>query len=84
MHKIITATLHNLTPIPKNSTYQGNGMFEFEVHKDFDTIEKKYAEYNPETNTYYKDKSIKDLKLKADDLVEEQGKKAPVIKKDTL
>lgn len=27
--KIITATLHNLSPVPNGAIYQGNGMFEF-------------------------------------------------------
>ena len=27
--KIITATLHNLSPVPNGSIYQGDGMFEF-------------------------------------------------------
>ena len=82
--KIITATLHNMTPIPAGSIYRGNKMFEFETKKDPDTIDKKYAEYDPATNTYYKDKSIKALKLKADDVVKEREKIAPVIKKDKL
>ena len=83
MHKIITATLHNLSPVPPNSVYQGDAMFEFETHKDPENIKEKYAEYDVETNTYYKDKTIKSKKLKADNVVAEQDKIKPVIKKDT-
>lgn len=80
--KIITATLHNLSPVPEGSVYRDNGMFEFVVDKDPHNIDKKFAEYDQATNTYHKDKTIKNKKLSADDAVKEAEKTKPVIKKN--
>jgi len=82
--KIITATLHDISPVPLGSIYRGDNMFEFSVDKDPANISKKFAEYDPAANTYYKDKAIKTKKLTADDAVKEAEKIKPVTKKDQV
>lgn len=59
-------------------------MFEFATDKGPQNINKKYAEYDQETNAYYKDKSIKTKKLMADDVVKERERIKPAVKKDRL
>ena len=80
-NKIITATLHNLTPIPPGSVYRGNGMFEFSCKKDPETIAKKFAEYDPEQKIYFKDKSLK-IALTADAEVAKAEKLGAVERAD--
>lgn len=83
MPKIITATLNHLSPVPTGSIYHSNGMFEFVIDEGPVNITTKFAEYDPVTNTYYKDKSIKANKLSSDDVVKEKEKTTSVIKVDT-
>ena len=79
--KIITATLHNLTPIPAGSIYQGGGMFEFVTLAEPETITKKFAEYDPELKLYYKDPAVK-VELVSDLMVAEKEKTEEVTKVD--
>lgn len=107
MAKIITATLHNLSPVPNGAIYQGGGMFEFVVEtgtvlkempvidekgdvaielvevkiSEPDTIEKKYAEYDPELKIYYKDPEVK-IELVSDLMVAEAEKTEIIEKAD--
>lgn len=83
--KIITATLHDMTPVPAaGSIYRGDRMVEFETTKEPETITKKLAEYDKEEKIYFKDKSISKLKLRADDEVKVDEKKAPITKTDFI
>ncbi len=84
MSKIITATLHDNTPVPPGSIYRGDGMVEFETTKEPETITKKMAEYDKEQQIYFKDKSISKLKLRADDVVKSDNKKSPITKTDFI
>ena len=84
MSKIITATLHDNTPVQPGSIYRGDGMVEFETTKEPETITKKLAEYDKEKKVYFKDKSISKLKLRADDEVKVDKKKAPITKTDFI
>lgn len=84
MSKIITATLHDNTPVPSGSIYRGDGMVEFETTKEPETITKKLAEYDKDKQIYFKDKSISKLKLRADDVVKSDKKKAPITKTDFI
>ncbi len=84
MTKIITATLHDMTPVPAGAIYRGAGMVEFETTKEPETITKKLAEYDKEEKVYFKDKSISKLKLRADDEVKVDKKKAPITKTDFI
>ena len=84
MSKIITATLHDMTPVPAGAIYRGAGMVEFETTKEPETITKKLAEYDKEEKVYFKDKSISKLKLRADDVVKVDKKKAPITKTDFI
>ena len=80
--KYITATLHHMSPVPPGSVYRGDQMVEFKVPPGRPTpenITKKYAEYDPEDNTYFKDPAVK-LKLASDDAVAEAEKIKPVTK----
>ena len=79
--KYITSTLHNISPIPQGSIYQGSGMFEFSTEKDPYNIKLKLAEYDVEKKTYYKDKSVK-VDLAADALVAEKEKTNKIKKVD--
>ena len=84
MTKIITATLHDNTPVPPGSIYRGDGMVEFETTKEPEAITKKLAEYDKEEKVYFKDKSIYKLKLRADDVVKSDKKKSPITKTDFI
>lgn len=83
--KIITATLHNVSPVPNGSIYQGGGMFEFVADdkkaKEPYNIQKKYAEYDIDKGTYYKDPAVK-VELTSDLIVAEKGKTEKIIKVD--
>lgn len=100
--KIITATLHNVSPVPNGSIYQGSGMFEFvitdkpksttgkvtlvtDVSRNLTeepyNIQKKYAEYDIDKGTYYKDPAVK-VELTSDLIVAEKKKTEKIIKVD--
>ena len=79
--KIITATLHNLSPVPIGAVYQGGGMFEFVTLAEPETITKKFAEYDPELKLYYKDPAVK-VELVSDLMVAEKEKTEEVTKVD--
>jgi hypothetical protein len=79
--KIITATLHNISPVPNGAIYQGDGMFEFVTDKSPYNIDKKMAEYDVDAKTYYKDPAVK-VTLESDKMVAEAEKTGKVEKID--
>lgn len=83
MSKIITATLHDMTPVPTGSIYRGNGMLEFETKEEPETVSDKLAEYDTVKRTYYKDASLK-IELTADALVAEAEKTEVIEKTDFI
>lgn len=65
--KIITATLHNMSPVPNNSVYRGDGVFEFTTQRDLYNVKEKLAELDIDKGIYFKNSKLK-TKLSSDSL----------------
>lgn len=65
--KIITATLHNMSPVPNNSVYRGDGAFEFTTQIEPCNVKEKLAELDVDKGTYFKNSKLK-TKLSSDSL----------------
>ena len=81
--RFIVATIHDMSPVPKDCVYLGNGQFDFvtDDKDDLYNITKKLAEYDQEKAQYHKDKTFK-KSSRADTEVAKDEKTKPVTKTD--
>ena len=81
--RFIVATIHDISPVPKDCVYLGNGQFDFVIESKEDpyNITKKLAEYDKEKAQYHKDKTFK-KSSRADTEVAKDEKTKPVTKTD--
>lgn len=81
--RFIVATIHDISPVPKDCVYLGYGQFDFVTESVDDpyNITKKLAEYDQDKAQYHKDKTFK-KSSRADTEVAKYEKTKPVTKTD--
>ena len=81
--RFIVATIHDMSQVPKDCVYLGDGKFDFVIDDKDDpyNITKKLAEYDQKKAQYHKDKTFK-KSSRADTEVSKDEKTKPVTKTD--